>query len=114
MFIRATLSDNPDLARTNYASVLASLPEGLRRAYRDGDFSVGIRDADSQVIPTAWVLAAEGTLEAGRGAWARNDSDGSRSCRRRTGQRRTRTTAWRLVCRTHLSQGARDGRRLHD
>src|SRR4051812_8607680 len=58
-FIRATLSDNPDLARTNYASVLASLPEELRRAYRDGDFSVGIRDADFQVIPTAWVLAAE-------------------------------------------------------
>ena len=39
-FIRATLSDNPDLARTNYASVLASLPEELRRAYRDGDFSL--------------------------------------------------------------------------
>ena len=58
-FIRATLADNPDLARTNYASVLASLPEELRRAYRDGDFSVGIRDADFQVIPTAWVLAAE-------------------------------------------------------
>jgi hypothetical protein len=58
-FIRATLSDNPDLARTNYASVLSSLPEELRRAYRDGDFSVGIRDADFQVIPAAWVLAAE-------------------------------------------------------
>jgi hypothetical protein len=58
-FIRATLSDNPDLARTNYASVLASLPEELRRAYREGDFSVGIRDADFQVIPTAWVVAAE-------------------------------------------------------
>src|SRR3954467_12981294 len=58
-FIRATLSDNPDLARTNYGSVLASLPNELRRAYRDGDFSVGIRDADFQVIPAAWVLAAE-------------------------------------------------------
>jgi hypothetical protein len=31
----------------------------LRRAYRDGDFSVGLKDADFQVIPTAWVLAAE-------------------------------------------------------
>jgi hypothetical protein len=39
--------------------ITASLPEELRRAYRDGDFSVGIRDADFQVIPTAWVLAAE-------------------------------------------------------
>src|SRR4051812_39204488 len=54
-----TLSDNPDLARTGYASVLAGLPEELRRAYRDGDFSVGIRNADFQVIPTAWILAAE-------------------------------------------------------
>src|SRR4051794_41981748 len=51
-FIRATLSDNPDLAQTGYASVLAGLPEELRRAYRDGD-------ADFKVIPTAWVLAAE-------------------------------------------------------
>jgi hypothetical protein len=58
-FIRATLQDNPDLARTNYSSVLASLPEELRRAYRDGDFSVGMKDADFQVIPTAWVLAAQ-------------------------------------------------------
>src|SRR4051812_28186257 len=46
-------------SRPGYASVLAGLPEELRRAYRDGDFSVGIRDADFQVIPTAWVLAAE-------------------------------------------------------
>jgi hypothetical protein len=30
-----------------------------RLEIRDGDFSVGIRDADFQVIPTAWVLAAE-------------------------------------------------------
>jgi hypothetical protein len=59
-FIRATLSDNPDLARTNYASVLASLPEELRRAYRDGDFTVGMKDAEFQVIPTAWVLEAHG------------------------------------------------------
>ena len=58
-FIRATQSDNPDLARTGYGASLAALPEELRRAYRDGDFSVGIRDADFQVIPTAWVLAAE-------------------------------------------------------
>src|SRR4051794_4130004 len=58
-FIRATLSDNPDLARTNYSSVLSSLPDELRRAYRDGDFSVGLKDADFQVIPTAWLLSAE-------------------------------------------------------
>lgn len=58
-FIPAALADNPDLAATNYASVLASLPEELRRAYRDGDFSVGLRDADFQVIPTEWIKAAQ-------------------------------------------------------
>lgn len=58
-YLPASLSDNPDLARTNYASVLAALPDVLRRAYRDGDFNVSLKDADWQVIPTAWVLAAE-------------------------------------------------------
>lgn len=58
-YIPAKLSDNPDLARTNYSSVLAGLPDELRRAYRDGDFSVGLRDDDFQVIPTAWIQAAQ-------------------------------------------------------
>lgn len=58
-FIPAALSDNPDLAATNYASVLASLPDELRRAYKDGDFSVGLKDADFQVIPTEWIKAAQ-------------------------------------------------------
>lgn len=57
-FIRSRLSDNPDLARTDYASQLESLPEELRRVYRDGDFTVGLKDADFQVIPTAWIEAA--------------------------------------------------------
>jgi hypothetical protein len=67
-FIRARLSDNPDLARTNYSASLAALPDELRRAYRDGDFSVGIRDAAFQVIPTAWVLAAEARWKANGGS----------------------------------------------
>lgn len=57
-YIPAALSDNPDLAATNYGSVLAALPDELRRAYRDGDWSVGQRDDDFQVIPTAWIEAA--------------------------------------------------------
>jgi hypothetical protein len=77
-FIRATLSDNPDLARTGYASVLAGLPEELRRPYRDGDFSVGIRDADFQVIPTAWVLAAEARWKPdGRNGLSMTASEGN-------------------------------------
>jgi hypothetical protein len=67
-FIRARLSDNPDLARTNYSASLAALPDELRRAYRHGDFSVGIRDAAFQVIPTAWVLAAEARWKASGGS----------------------------------------------
>jgi hypothetical protein len=58
-FIRSRLSDNPDLARTGYSSVLAALPDELRRAYRDGDFGVGLKDGDWQVIPTKWVIAAQ-------------------------------------------------------
>lgn len=58
-YLPASLDDNPDLARTGYASVLAGLPEELRRAYRDGDFTVGLKDGDFQVIPTAWIIAAQ-------------------------------------------------------
>jgi hypothetical protein len=58
-FIPGRLSDNPDLAATGYSAVLAGLPEELRRAYRDGDFSVGLKDDPYQVIPTAWIEAAQ-------------------------------------------------------
>ena len=57
-FIRSGLSDNPDLAETDYAAMLDSLPAALRKAYRDGDFSSSIDDDDWQVIPTAWIDAA--------------------------------------------------------
>ena len=58
-YLPASLDDNPELAATKYASVLASLPDELRRAYRDGDFGVGLKDADFQTIPTAWIQAAQ-------------------------------------------------------
>jgi len=58
-FIRSKLSDNPDLAATGYNSVLAAMPEELRRAYKDGIFSAAQKDADFQVIPTAWIRAAQ-------------------------------------------------------
>lgn len=58
-FIPARLDDNPYLARTDYSARLASLPEPLRSAYKDGRFNVSIKDADFQVIPTSWILAAE-------------------------------------------------------
>lgn len=58
-FIPAKLSDNPDLAATDYRKMLDSLPSELRRAYRDGDFGAGIKDDEYQVIPTGWIEAAQ-------------------------------------------------------
>jgi hypothetical protein len=58
-FIRSRLEDNPDLAETDYGDRLESLPEELRRVYRGGDFTVGLKDDDWQCIPTAWVDAAQ-------------------------------------------------------
>ncbi len=57
-FIPSKLSDNPYLMGTNYASTLANLPEGLRRAYLDGDFTVCLLDDIWQTIPTSWIKAA--------------------------------------------------------
>ena len=58
-FIPAELSDNPDLASTNYGSVLAALPEELRAAYKEGRFDAALKDNPFQVIPTSWIMAAQ-------------------------------------------------------
>jgi hypothetical protein len=58
-FIRSRLSDNPDLSATDYGAKLDALPEELRKVYRDGDFTFGMKDDAFQVIPTAWVEAAQ-------------------------------------------------------
>lgn len=58
-FIPAALSDNPDLAATNYASVLAALPPELRAAYKEGRFDAALKDNPFQVIPTRWILEAQ-------------------------------------------------------
>lgn len=58
-FIPSSLADNPDLTATDdYEATLDALPSELQRAYRDGDFTVGISDDDWQVIPSAWIEAA--------------------------------------------------------
>jgi hypothetical protein len=57
-FIPARLQDNPDLAGTNYASVLQAMPEPLRSQMLYGSFDVAVEDDPWQVIPTAWVEAA--------------------------------------------------------
>lgn len=58
-FIPARLSDNPILDATGYRAMLQGLPEPLRSQLLYGDFSVGLTDDPWQVIPTAWVRAAQ-------------------------------------------------------
>lgn len=58
-FIPASLKDNPDLAGTNYASVLQAMPEPLRSQMLYGSFDITPMDDPWQVIPTAWVEAAQ-------------------------------------------------------
>jgi hypothetical protein len=58
-FIPAELKDNPDLLRTNYQASLDALDPSIRSAYRDGNFQAELKDDDYQVIPTAWIKAAQ-------------------------------------------------------
>jgi hypothetical protein len=58
-FIPAKLESNPYLSDTNYSAVLAALPPELRAAYKDGRFDASLKDDVFQVIPTAWVMAAQ-------------------------------------------------------
>jgi hypothetical protein len=57
-FIRARLSDNPFLGK-EYQKTLDGLPEPYRSAVRDGNFTASRQDDEFQVIPTAWIRAAQ-------------------------------------------------------
>lgn len=58
-FLFGTLEDNPHLKNTNYASILASMPEPLRSQLLLGDFAAESEADPWQVIPTAWVRLAQ-------------------------------------------------------
>lgn len=59
-FIPASLQDNPELAADGeYARTLDALPKELRDAYRDGQFKTELEDVPQQLIPSAWVKAAQ-------------------------------------------------------
>lgn len=58
-FIPAKLSDNPYLINTGYQAELDALPEPMRSAVRDGNFMAARQDDQWQVIPSAWVFAAQ-------------------------------------------------------
>lgn len=58
-FIPSRIADNPFLTGTGYMSTLQALPEPLRSQMLNGDFAAGMEDDPWQVIPTAWVEAAQ-------------------------------------------------------
>lgn len=59
-FIPARLADNPFLSIGGaYQSRLDALPEPMRSAVRDGDFMSAREDDAFQVIPLAWIIAAQ-------------------------------------------------------
>lgn len=58
-FIPARLEDNPYLMSAGYADTLDSLPEPLRSQMRYGDFAAGLKGDPWQVIPVAWIRAAQ-------------------------------------------------------
>lgn len=58
-FIPSRIADNPYLMGTNYMTTLQAMPEPLRSQMLYGDFEAGMQDDPWQVIPTAWVEAAQ-------------------------------------------------------
>lgn len=68
-FIRAKVEDNPYYMSTGYAAVLDSMPEPFRSQMRFGNFQAAVGDHENQVIPTAWVIAAQKrwTPDGGKG-----------------------------------------------
>jgi hypothetical protein len=58
-FIPAKLCDNPILAATGYEATLQAMPEPLRSILLYGDFRAAMEDDPWQVIPTAWIEAAQ-------------------------------------------------------
>lgn len=63
-FIKSLLKDNAFLAGTGYAERLSSTPEPLKSMLLNGDFTVKGEDHPRQIIPTAWVLAAQDRWKA--------------------------------------------------
>jgi hypothetical protein len=58
-FIPASLADNPYRNTPEYKAQLQSLPEPLRSQLLYGDFGAGLQDGADQMIPTAWIRAAQ-------------------------------------------------------
>lgn len=57
-FIRAGIRDNPFIGQ-EYIRNLDMLPEPMRSQYKRGDWNIGSRDSDWQVIPSQWIRLAQ-------------------------------------------------------
>lgn len=57
-YIPASVQDNPDYAASDYEKTLDGMPEPIRSILLGG-FKTEFKDQDLQVIPTAWVRAAQ-------------------------------------------------------
>lgn len=66
-FIPSRVEDNPYLMATGYKATLQALPEPLRSMMLQGDFQIGLEDHAWQIIPTAWVVAAQARWETNKG-----------------------------------------------
>jgi len=76
-FIPSFIGDNPFLMDTGYESVLQGMPEPLRSQMLLGDFRAGTEDSAWQVIPTAWVEAAQARWREEDGIGVAMDSVGA-------------------------------------
>ena len=59
-FIRSLVSDNIFYKNSGYAQRLSSTPEPMRSMLLLGDFTIKGEDHPFQIIPTQWVIAAQG------------------------------------------------------
>ena len=57
-YIPSSVEDNPEYADSDYKRQLAAMPEPYRSLLMGG-FRTAFQDAPNQVIPTAWVMAAQ-------------------------------------------------------
>ena len=58
-FIPSSIDDNPYLSATGYKATLQALPEPLRSQMLHGSFDLMDEGRPDQVIPTAWIVAAQ-------------------------------------------------------
>jgi len=65
-FIPAKVSDNKYADEAQYRRSLQSVPEPKRSQMLYGDMAAGMNDDEWQLIPTAWVLAAQERWKAGK------------------------------------------------